>query len=155
MVENVGAGLTRALYSTYLSYLPKKDFCRNLKINLDQRGAFVEVLKTKQSGQFSYFTAKPGITRGGHYHHSKTEKFLILSGTALFRFYNIDSNEYHEVIVNGGDAKLVDTIPGWSHDVTNIGEDELICMLWANEVFDHLNPDTFISPIPNRIGEQK
>ena len=155
MAENVGIGVMRALYSTYLSYVPKKDFCYDLKVNFDQRGSFVEVLKTKQSGQFSYFTAKPGITRGGHYHHSKTEKFLILKGSALFRFHNIDNDDYHEITVNGGEAKIIDTIPGWSHDVTNIGDDELICMLWANEVFDHLNPDTFNSPMPNCFEGEK
>lgn len=138
----VGIGLNRALYATYLSFLPKEKFVYNLTKNEDARGTFVEMLKTHDSGQFSFFTAYPGITRGGHYHHTKTEKFLVIKGVALYRFRHIITDEYYEVTVSSQDVKVVETIPGWSHDITNIGEDELVVMLWANEIFDINKPDT-------------
>lgn len=138
----VGVGLIRALYSTYLSFLPKENFAYSLTRHEDPRGVFVEMLKTSDSGQFSFFTAHPGITRGGHYHHTKTEKFLVIKGTALYRFRHIVTKEYYEVTVTANEARVVETIPGWSHDITNIGDDELIVMLWANEVFDRNKPDT-------------
>jgi UDP-2-acetamido-2,6-beta-L-arabino-hexul-4-ose reductase len=138
----VGTGLVRALYSTYLSYLRPDAFAYEVPRHVDPRGVFVEMLKTPDCGQFSYFTAHPGITRGEHYHHSKTEKFLVIKGTAHFGFRHITSGERHEVVTRGGDAKIVETVPGWTHNITNIGEDELIVMLWANEVFDRHRPDT-------------
>ena len=100
------------------------------------------MLKTPDCGQFSYFTAGPGVTRGDHYHHSKTEKFLVIKGSARFGFRHIDSGETHELVSLGGQAQIVETIPGWTHNITNIGDDELIVMLWANEVFDRERPDT-------------
>ena len=100
------------------------------------------MLKTPDCGQFSYFTAHPGVTRGEHYHHSKTEKFLVIRGTAHFGFRSIDTNELHEIIVHGGEGRIVETIPGWTHNITNVGKDELVVMLWANEVFDRSRPDT-------------
>jgi UDP-2-acetamido-2,6-beta-L-arabino-hexul-4-ose reductase len=102
----------------------------------DPRGVFVEMLKTPDCGQFSYFTAHPGITRGEHYHHSKTEKFLVIKGTARFRFRHITSGERCELVTKGGEARIVETVPGWTHNITNIGDDEMIVMLWANEIFD-------------------
>ena len=143
MSEKVGVGLTRALYATYISYLPKEKFVYSLQEHRDPRGVFVEVLKTKDSGQFSYFTASPGVTRGCHYHHSKAEKFLVMKGQARFRFKQVITNEYYEIFTAGDVPKIVETIPGWVHDITNIGMDEMIVMLWANEVFDNNNPDTY------------
>lgn len=142
ITEKVGTGITRALYSTYISYLPTKDFAYPLKENRDERGVFVEMLKTKDSGQFSFFTAHPGIVRGGHYHHTKTEKFLVIKGKALFGFRNIVTNEKFKLEVSSDLLQVVETIPGWSHDIKNIGSDEMLVMLWANEVFDQENPDT-------------
>ena len=141
-ISEVGAGLTRALYATYVSYLPPDSFSRRLVVHSDPRGGFCEVLKTALNGQFSFFTALPGVTRGGHYHHTKTEKFVVVEGTALFRFRHIITNEIHEIRVTGSDPTVVDTIPGWAHDITNVGSSVLICLLWANEVFDPKNPDT-------------
>lgn len=138
----VGKGLTRALYSTYLSFLPVTNFAYPLVKHEDPRGVFVEMLKTHDSGQFSFFTAHPGITRGGHYHHTKTEKFLVIKGTAQYRFRHIITGEYYELIADGTNPMVVETIPGWSHDITNIGNDELVVMLWANEIFDREKPDT-------------
>lgn len=144
ITESVGVGLVRALYSTYLSFIPPKQFNYTVPRHEDSRGVFVEMLKTKDSGQFSFFTAKPGITRGGHYHHTKTEKFLVIKGKALYRFLNILTQETYEIIVDSlTESTIIETVPGWSHDITNIGEDELVVMLWANEIFDREKPDTY------------
>jgi UDP-2-acetamido-2,6-beta-L-arabino-hexul-4-ose reductase len=142
MTEPVGNGLVRALYSTYVSYLPEEKFSYSLPQHSDPRGTFVEMLKTQESGQFSYFTAYPGITRGGHYHHTKTEKFLVIKGKALFRFRHLISDKLVEIRADGNTPEVVDTIPGWTHDITNVGDDEMIVMLWANENFDRQKPDT-------------
>lgn len=145
--ENVGEGLTRALYSTYLSYFTPDQFSYTLPTYGDERGVFCEVLKTKEAGQFSFFTAHPGITRGGHYHHTKNEKFLVIKGKALFRFEHIITGERYELTVTSDSARVVETVPGWSHDVTNTGEEELFVMLWANEIFDRDSPDTIAKPL--------
>jgi len=142
VTPRVGSGLVRALHSTYLSFLPTDSFAYQVPRHGDPRGEFVEMLRTLDSGQFSYFTAHPGITRGGHYHHSKTEKFLVIRGTARFGFRHVVTGERSELTVRGGEGSIVETAPGWAHDVTNIGDDELIVMLWANELFDRNRPDT-------------
>jgi len=142
ITEKVGSGLIRKLYSTYLSYLSPVQFTYSIPLYGDERGMFAEMLKTKDSGQFSFFTAKPGVTRGGHYHHSKTEKFLVVQGRAKFGFRNVVTDETHEIITTSKELKIVETVPGWSHDITNIGTEEIIVMLWANEIFDPDNPDT-------------
>ena len=142
--EPVGVGFVRALYSTYISYINPAQFSYSLTQNIDDRGVFVEMLKTKDSGQFSYFTAHPGVTRGGHYHHSKSEKFLVIMGEARFKFRNIITDESYELFTSGEESKVVDTVPGWSHDITNVGKEELVVMLWANEIFDQDNPDTIL-----------
>jgi len=147
VTERVGTGLVRALYSTYLSYLPPDRFTYEVPKHGDPRGVFVEMLKTRDSGQFSYFTAHPGITRGGHYHHSKTEKFLVIKGHACFRFRHIVTGEFYELHTSGEQPKIVETVPGWTHDITNVGDDEMIVMLWANEIFDRENPDTYARPV--------
>lgn len=145
--QRVGVGLTRALYATYISCLPTQDFSYELAQHADPRGVFVEMLKTQDSGQFSYFTAFPGVTRGGHYHHTKTEKFLVIRGEALFRFRHLITGELFELRTTGNIPQIVDTIPGWSHDITNIGSGEMVVMLWANETFDRQQPDTIASPV--------
>ena len=142
LTERVGTGFVRALYATYVSYLPNDKFTYQLTKNADPRGVFVEMLKTRDSGQFSYFSAHPGVTRGGHYHHTKTEKFLVIKGEALFRFRNLLTNKLVELRTSGETPQVVDTIPGWTHDITNIGGDELFVMLWANENYDREAPDT-------------
>jgi len=142
ITERVGTGLVRALYSTYVSNLPTESFSYRVPVHGDQRGVFVEMLKTTDSGQFSFFTAHPGIKRGGHYHHSKTEKFLVIKGHARFGFRHILTDEYHSLDTSGEEPRIVETVPGWSHDITNIGDDEMVVMLWANEIFDRERPDT-------------
>lgn len=143
VMEHVGTGFVRALYSTYVSYLPVGEFGYALQRHADPRGAFVEVLKTPDCGQFSYFTAHAGVTRGGHYHHSKTEKFLVVKGKARFKFRHVQTGETYELVTDAERAEVVETVPGWAHDITNIGDHEMIVMLWANEIFDRLRPDTY------------
>lgn len=143
ITENVGNGLSRALYSTYVSYLKPEQFSYNVPKYGDERGVFVEMLKTKDAGQFSFFTAHPGITRGGHYHHSKTEKFLVIKGKACFRFRHMMTGESYELHTSGEQPEIVETVTGWTHDITNVGDDEMMVMLWANEIFDREKPDTY------------
>lgn len=147
VTERVGEGLVRALYATYVSYLPTEAFSYVVPRYGDQRGVFVEMLKTRDSGQFSFFTAHPGITRGGHYHHSKTEKFLVIKGRARFKFHHILTGETYQLDTDDTGSVVVETIPGWAHDITNIGEDEMVVMLWANENFDRAKPDTIVSKV--------
>lgn len=143
MIERVGTGLIRALYSTYISHLPPEQFSYKVPKYGDPRGLFAEVLKTRDCGQFSYFTAHPGVTRGSHYHHTKTEKFVVVRGTARFRFRHILDGRTFELTAKGETPEVVETVPGWAHDITNIGDSDMVVMLWANEVFDRQRPDTF------------
>jgi len=147
VTEKVGTGLVRALYSTYVSYLKPSQFSYAVPKHGDERGVFVEMLKTQDAGQFSFFTAHPGITRGGHYHHSKTEKFLVIKGEARFRFRQMMTGEFYELSTNGEQPEIVETVTGWTHDITNVGDDEMVVMLWANEIFDQKNPDTYANSV--------
>jgi UDP-2-acetamido-2,6-beta-L-arabino-hexul-4-ose reductase len=146
-VGSTGVGLVRALYATYLSYLKPDQFSYPLTRHADARGVFVEFLKTAASGQFSFFTALPGITRGGHYHHTKNEKFLVVRGRAAFRFRHILTGDTYELTTTAEAPMVVETVPGWAHDITNVGDEEMIVMLWANEIFDRERPDTFTAPL--------
>lgn len=147
IVEPVGIGLTRALYSTYMSYLPPEKFSYYIKQYCDDRGVFAEMVKTIDAGQVSFFTARPGVTRGGHYHHSKTEKFLVIKGKARCRFRHAITGERYEINTAGESRQIIETVPGWAHDITNVGDDEMICVVWANEIFDHEKPDTVFYPV--------
>lgn len=142
MSDRVGNGFVRALYSTYVSYLPPEGVVYDLPTYEDDRGLFAEILKTPDCGQFSFFTSAKGVTRGGHYHHSKTEKFLVIRGNAHFRFRHLISGDIFDLQVCGQNPQVVETIPGWAHDITNVGDDQMLVMLWANEVFDRMHPDT-------------
>ena len=122
-------------------------FTYSVPTHSDDRGSFVEMLKTPTAGQFSFFTAHPGVTRGGHYHHTKTEKFLVIKGSARFGFKHILTNEKYFKNTSGDQPEIVETVPGWSHDITNVGDDELVVMLWANEIFDRNKPDTIYSEV--------
>jgi UDP-2-acetamido-2,6-beta-L-arabino-hexul-4-ose reductase len=146
-IEGLGAGLIGALYSTYVASIPVEQACLALDPKSDRRGTFVELLRTATSGQLSFFTAHPGATRGGHYHHAKVEKFVVAQGTARFRFRHVLSGEEFAVTASADEPSLVETIPGWTHDVTNIGEDELVVAAWANEAFDPKRPDTIAMPL--------
>jgi UDP-2-acetamido-2,6-beta-L-arabino-hexul-4-ose reductase len=142
-IEEVGNGFKRLLYSTFISYFKPHQFSYKLNSYNDIRGGFTEILKTKNSGQVSFFSVNENCTRGGHYHDVKNEKFLVLHGKAKFKFVNIFTRESHELIVNSNTLKVVDTVPGWSHNISNIGKGKLLVMIWANEMFDKDNPDTF------------
>lgn len=147
MTGAVGTGLLRALHATYLSYLEPVNFAYDLVVHTDPRGSFAEMLRTLDSGQFSFFTAHPGVTRGGHYHHSKTEKFLVVKGQARFGFRHILTNETFVLETSEAVPRVVETVPGWSHDITNIGDDTMVVMLWANEIFDREKPDTVAAKV--------
>jgi UDP-2-acetamido-2,6-beta-L-arabino-hexul-4-ose reductase len=147
IIPQVGTGLRRALYGTWASHLTPELFTYPLIRHEDRRGVFAEVLKTTDSGQISFFTAHPGITRGGHYHHTKTEKFLVVKGRARFGFRHILTGNTEEIFVTSDDLRVVETVPGWAHDVTNVGNEEMIVMLWANEIFDTEKPDTFATDV--------
>ncbi|HVT37477.1 MAG TPA: NAD-dependent epimerase/dehydratase family protein, partial [Gemmatimonadaceae bacterium] len=144
-IPRVGAGFARALYSTYVSYLPPDAFAYELVGHEDSRGAFSEMLRTSDSGQFSYFSAHPGVTRGGHYHHTKTEKFLVVHGRARFGFRHILTGERHVIDVEGTIPRVVEAVPGWAHNITNTGDNEMVVLLWANEAFDPQRPDAVAS----------
>ena len=143
VTEAVGHGLLRALHATYLTYLPHDAFSYAIPTHGDARGMFAEIVKTHDAGQVSFFTALPGVTRGGHYHHSKVEKFLVVRGRAHFRFRHLMTGDTVSLDTDADHPRIVETIPGWVHDITNTGDDDLICVLWANEIFDRAAPDTY------------
>ncbi|MGK7376406.1 polysaccharide biosynthesis C-terminal domain-containing protein [Planococcus sp. 1R117A] len=134
--------LTKKLYSTYLSFLPEDSFSYDLKMNVDNRGSFTEFLRSPDRGQVSVNISKPGITKGNHWHHTKNEKFLVVSGEGLIRFRNIDSEEIIEYYVNGDKLQVVDIPTGYTHSIVNIGETDLVTVMWVNESFDPEKPDT-------------
>jgi UDP-2-acetamido-2,6-beta-L-arabino-hexul-4-ose reductase len=144
VIPDVGSGFERALYATYLSYLPIDNFSYDLTGYDDRRGSFYEIIKTIDSGQFSVSTTAPGISRGNHYHHTKNEKFLVVKGEALIEYRNIITNEKVSYNVNSKKMKIVEMIPGYTHKITNVGKEEMILFLWANECYDEDNPDTFL-----------
>lgn len=143
LIENVSTGIDKALYSTYISYIPKDDFTYKLNENRDERGIFVEFLKNEMAGQFSFITSKPGVIRGNHFHHTKIEKFLVVKGKASFKFKSLNTGEIFEVETSEDNLVIVETIPGWSHYIKNTGDKEMLAILWANEIFDDNNPDTY------------
>ena len=135
--------LIKKLYSTYLSYLPTNKFSYELKMNIDQRGSFTEFLKTTDRGQVSINVAKPGIVKGNHWHHTKNEKFLVVSGKGLIRFRRIDSIEVIEYTVSGEKLEVVDIPVGYTHNIENVGDSDLVTVMWANELLDPNRPDTY------------
>ena len=142
LIPRVGQGFERVLYATYLSYLPEDRFSYKLKGHKDIRGTFYEVLKTIDSGQISISTTKPGVTRGNHYHNTKSEKFLVLKGKALIELRDIFSDKVIKYYVSGDDLEIVEMIPGYTHNITNIGDDEMILLIWASENYNPKKPDT-------------
>ena len=148
-LEKISDGLDKALYSTYVTYLPKKKYLYPIEKNTDDRGVFTEFLKSDHFGQISFFTINPGCVRGMHYHHVKVEKFLVIQGTGKFIYEDILTNERNTFIISADDSNVLETIPGVSHSIKNIGEEKLIVLAYANEVFDKLNPDTYYFEIDN------
>ena len=142
-VPDMEDGFSKKLYSTYLSYLPTDSFSYPLKMNTDSRGSFTEFLKSSDKGQVSINISKPGITKGNHWHHSKNEKFLVVSGKGIIRFRKIDSNEIYEYRVSGDKLEVVDIPTGYTHNIENLGDEDMVTVMWVNEVFDPKHPDTF------------
>lgn len=138
----------KKLYSTYLSYLPKEKVAFPLKMNVDSRGCFTELLKTVNCGQFSVNISKPGITKGQHWHHSKWELFIVVSGHGLIQERKIDSGEVLEFEVSGENIQALHMLPGYTHNIINLSETkDLVTLMWANESFDQSKPDTFFLPV--------
>lgn len=152
-VPDVGDAFTRKMWATYLSYLPEDEFSYPLKMNVDERGSFTEIIKTMDRGQVSVNISKPGITKGQHWHHSKNEKFVVVSGKALIQFRKIGFDEngdkypvidYH---VSGDRIEVVDIPTGYTHNIINEGDTDLVTVMWASEVFDVNKPDTFFEEV--------
>lgn len=142
----------KKLYSTYISYLPKEKMSFFLKTNKDKRGSFTELLKTKNCGQFSVNIIKPGVTKGEHWHHSKWEFFIIVSGDGLIQERKIGTNEVIEFKASGDDLKAIHILPGYAHNIINLSKTEnLITLMWANELFDSKKPDTYNEKVKNKF----
>jgi len=142
-IPNMADAFTKKLYSTYLSYLPKDQFSYELNMNIDNRGSFTEFIKTADRGQVSVNISKPGITKGNHWHHTKNEKFMVVSGKGVIRFRKIDSDEIFEYFVSGDKLEVVDIPPGYTHNIENLGDTDMVTIIWANEPFDPEKPDTY------------
>ncbi|MBQ9977535.1 MAG: capsular polysaccharide biosynthesis protein CapF [Clostridia bacterium] len=144
MPEIPNNSFAKKLYSTYLSYLPKEKISFPLKMNVDNRGSFTELLKTRNSGQFSVNISKPSITKGEHWHHSKWEFFIVVSGHGLIKLRKIGSDEVYEFEVSGEKIEAIHMLPGYTHNIINLSDTEdLVTVMWANEQFDPNHPDTF------------
>jgi UDP-2-acetamido-2,6-beta-L-arabino-hexul-4-ose reductase len=142
-VPNMADEFTKKLYSTYLSYLPEDKFSYELKMNIDNRGSFIEFIKTSDRGQVSVNISKPGIIKGNHWHHTKNEKFLVVSGKGVIRFRKIDSDEVIEYFVSGEKMEVIDIPTGYTHNIENLGDTDMVTIMWANEPFDPEKPDTY------------
>lgn len=144
MPEIPNGSFAKKLYSTYLSYLPKEKVCVPLKMNIDTRGSFTELMRTEKCGQFSVNISKPGIKKGEHWHHSKWEFFIVVSGHGLIQERKIGSDEVLNFEVSGDKIEAVHILPGYTHNIINLSEtDDLVTVMWANEQFDPSHPDTY------------
>jgi UDP-2-acetamido-2,6-beta-L-arabino-hexul-4-ose reductase len=142
-IPNMSDAFTKKLYSTYLSYLPEDKFKYELNMNVDNRGSFTEFIKTRERGQVSVNISKPGITKGNHWHHTKNEKFLVVSGKGVIRFRRIDSHEIIEFFVSGDKMEVVDIPTGYTHNIENLGDTDMVTVMWANEYLNPEKPDTY------------
>ena len=149
VLPDIPAGsFEKKLYATYLSYLPREEVCFPLKMNRDQRGSFTELLKTENCGQFSVNISKPGITKGQHWHHSKWEFFIVVSGHALIQERKVGGDEVLEFEVSGDKIEAVHMLPGYTHNIINLSDtQDLVTVMWANEPFDPAKPDTFFEEV--------
>lgn len=146
-IPDMSDELTKKLYSTYLSYLPFEQFSYSLKMNQDQRGSFTEMFRTKDRGQVSVNISKPGITKGNHWHHTKNEKFIVVQGKGIIRFRKINAEKIIEYPVSGEKIEVVDIPPGYTHNIENLGQTDMVTIMWANEPFDPENPDTYYEEV--------
>ena len=150
MPEIPDGSFAKKLYSTYLSYLPKEKVSFPLKMNTDARGSFTELLKTEKCGQFSVNISNPGITKGEHWHNTKWEFFIVVSGHGLIRQRRVGDGEILDFEVNGDKIEAIHMLPGYTHNIINLSQTEpLITLMWANEQFDPSKPDTFFDPVDN------
>lgn len=141
-VPNLSDMFAKKLYSTYLSYLPEDKFNYELKMNIDNRGSFTEFLKTEDKGQVSINVSKPYMLKGNHWHNTKCEKFLVVSGKGVIRFRKIDSEKILEYYVSGDKLEVVDIPIGYTHNIENLGNSDMVTVMWANELFNKEKPDT-------------
>lgn len=146
-VANMNRGVIKKLYSTYLSYLPEDEFAYDLRMNADERGSFTEFLRTDGQGQVSINISKPHIVKGNHWHHTKNEKFLVVKGTGVIRFRKIGTDNVIEYPVSGDKLQVVDIPCGYTHNIENVGDDDMVTVMWANEPFDKDHPDTFYEEV--------
>lgn len=146
-LPDLDKAFVKKLYSTYLSFLPEDGFSYPLKMNVDNRGSFTEFIRTGDRGQFSVNISKAGITKGNHWHHTKNEKFLVVYGKGVIRFRHIFSQEILEYFVSGDKLEVVDIPPGYTHNIENLGDGDMVTLMWANESFDKDNPDTFYEEV--------
>ena len=137
----------RKLYATYLSYLPDNQFSYPLKMNIDDRGSFTEFIRTKEHGQVSINISKPGITKGQHWHHTKNEKFLVVSGEGVIQFRKIGDDKVIEYKVSGDKLEVIDIPIGYTHNIINIGDTDMVTVMWANESFNPKKPDTYFEEV--------
>ncbi|MDO9556276.1 MAG: NAD-dependent epimerase/dehydratase family protein [Coriobacteriia bacterium] len=147
VLPELGDRFTSYLYSTYVSFLDGPDTAYGLDAKSDERGSLAEFVKSSHGGQIFVSRTKPGVTRGNHYHHSKTEKFLVVEGRALVRLRHLQTNEIVEHEIAGSDYRVVDIPPGYTHSIENIGESELVVLFWASEMFDPSAPDTYFCEV--------
>ena len=143
LIPDLSDGFNKALYSTYLTYLEEDDFSYYLDKKEDNRGWLAELVKSEQFGQMFVSKTHPGITRGNHWHHTKTEKFIVIQGQAAIRFRKLDEDKVIEYIVDGEKPQVLDIPPGYTHSIENIGQDEVITLFWSNEMFNPEKPDTY------------
>jgi len=141
-ISDFNDSFNKKLYSTFISFLPKSKFTYPLVAKKDKRGSFIEFLKNDNIGQISVFIAKKNTTRGKHFHHTKVEKFLVVKGSAKFKLRNMANNDSAEFKLDYKNPKVIESIPGWTHSIQNSGKDDLIVLLWSNEVFNAKKPDT-------------
>lgn len=146
-VCDVNDAFTNKLYATYLSYLPEDEFSYPLKMNCDERGSFTEILRTENRGQFSVNISKPGIIKGNHWHNTKNEKFVVVSGKGVIRFRKIGESKVHEYFVSGDKIEVVDIPVGYTHNIENLGDTDMVTFMWANECFNPEKPDTFFEEV--------
>jgi UDP-2-acetamido-2,6-beta-L-arabino-hexul-4-ose reductase len=146
-IPDMSNAFTKKLYSTYLSYLPTREFLYPLKMNVDDRGSFTEFIKTVDRGQVSVNISKPGITKGNHWHHSKNEKFLVVSGHGVIRFRKIGESEIIAYYVSGDKLEVVDIPTGYTHHIENLGNTDMVTIMWVNEPFDPDTPDTYFMEV--------
>ena len=147
MIPDMSDRFNQQLYTTYLTYVPKEQWSYAPPISTDDRGNLAELVKSKTFGQMFVSRTRPGITRGNHYHHTKTEKFMVISGEAVIRFRHILGTDVIEFPVKGEEYRIVNIPPGYTHNITNVGDTELITLFWASEIFDKTRPDTIFLPV--------